>query len=304
MLPVLAMLLAAMLWASSMVGAKVAVADLAIAEVVSGRFLFAAALLWAMVLLSRQPVRLGQAKRPLLMGMLDPGLVSLLIVWALQHTSAVNASVFWALMPLIMPIAGRLVLKETINPIVVAGALLAVTGAVMLVAVNQAAGEGSLFGDLLAVSGVLCAVASSLLARRVAQQQGRAMVTTAWQMTMALMVGGVALMVLEQPGETVERVGQGPLLLMLYLGMFATAGPFFLFNFAMRHLPVGRISLFASLVGPLSVPMAALFLGETIQGLEIAAIAVVMLGVFLPTLIGPERLALFRRPIRSRPRGG
>ncbi|MFP6746043.1 MAG: DMT family transporter [Alphaproteobacteria bacterium] len=304
MLPVLAMLLAAMLWASSMVGAKVAVADLAIAEVVSGRFLFAAALLWVLVLLTRQPVRLKQAKRPLLMGMLDPGLVSLLIVWALQHTSAVNASVFWALMPLIMPIAGRLVLKETINPIVVAGALLAVTGAVMLVAVNQAAGEGNLFGDLLAVSGVLCAVASSLLARRVAQQQGRAMVTTAWQMTMALMVGGAALMVLEQPAETVERVGQGPLLLMLYLGMIATAGPFFLFNFAMRHLPVGRISLFASLVGPLSVPMAAVFLGETIQGLEIAAIAIVMLGVFLPTLIGPERLARFRRPIRSRPRGG
>jgi drug/metabolite transporter (DMT)-like permease len=304
MLPVLAMLLAAMLWASSMVGAKVAVADLAIAEVVSGRFLFAAALLWVLVLLTRQPVRLKQAKRPLLMGMLDPGLVSLLIVWALQHTSAVNASVFWALMPLIMPIAGRLVLKEAINPMVVAGALLAVTGAVMLVAVNQAAGEGNLFGDLLAVSGVLCAVASSLLARRVAQQQGRAMVTTAWQMTMALMVGGAALMVLEQPAETVERVGQGPLLLMLYLGMIATAGPFFLFNFAMRHLPVGRISLFASLVGPLSVPMAAVFLGETIQGLEIAAIAIVMLGVFLPTLIGPERLARFRRPIRSRPRGG
>ena len=98
-MPVLAMLLAALLWASSMIGVKLAVAELAIAEVVAGRFLFAAGLLWAIVLVTRQPVRLGQAKRPLLMGMLDPGLVSLIMVWALQHTSAVNASVFWALMP-------------------------------------------------------------------------------------------------------------------------------------------------------------------------------------------------------------
>ena len=305
-MPVLAMLLAALLWASSMIGVKLAVAELAIAEVVAGRFLFAAGLLWAIVLVTRQPVRLGQAKRPLLMGMLDPGLVSLLMVWALQHTSAVNASVFWALMPLVMPLAGRLVLKEAINPMVVVGALLAVAGAIMLVWVNQAAGEGSLFGDMLAVCGVLCAVGSALLARRIAQQQGRPMVTTAWQMTTALMIGGVALLVLEQPAENtaeiVERISQGPLLLMLYLGMIATAGPFFLMNFAMRQLPVGRISLFASLVGPLSVPMAALVLDETIQGLEIAAIAIVMLGVFLPTLFSRDFRARFRRLIDLRPR--
>ena len=89
---------------------------------------------------------------------------------------------------------------------------------------------------------------------------------------------------------------------MLYLGMIATAGPFFLMNFAMRQLPVGRISLFASLVGPLSVPMAALVLDETIQGLEIAAIAIVMLGVFLPTLFSRDFRARFRRLIGLKPR--
>ena len=95
--------------------------------------------------------------------------------------------------------------------------------------------------------------------------------------------------------HAVARVLDGPMVLMLYLGMVATAGPFFLLNFALRHLSVGRMALFSSLVGPLSVPMAALFLGETIQGLEIAAIATVMLGVFLPNIIGPRLLAGFRR---------
>jgi len=121
------------------------------------------------------------------------------------------------------------------------------------------------------------------------------MVTTALQMTMALVVGTIALVILEPPGETIARVTNGPIMLMLYLGMIATAGPFFLLNYALRHLPVGRVALFSSLVGPLTVPMAVVFLGETIQGLEIAAIAMVMLGVFLPNIIGPGLLARFRR---------
>ena len=84
MMPALAMLLASLLFASSNVGTKIALADLAIVEVVSGRFLFAAAVLWAMVLLTRQPVVWKEARRPLLMGLPDPGLVSLFVVGGLH----------------------------------------------------------------------------------------------------------------------------------------------------------------------------------------------------------------------------
>lgn len=294
-MPVLAMFLAAALWSSSIVGSKLAVLELAVTEVVAGRFLFAAAMLWGMVLLTRQPVRLGQARRPLLMGMLDPGLVSLFLVWGLHHTSAVNAAVFWALMPVVMPLAARLVLREAVNPVVVIGAVLAFIGAMVLMLVNKASGDGNLFGDMLVISGVMCGVASALVARRVAQQQGRAMVTTAWQMTMALVVGALALVLFEQPAASLEHVRHGPLALMVYLGMIATAGPFFLLNYALRRMPVGRASLYSSLVGPLSVPLAVLILGETMQVMEIAAIAIVMLGVFLPSLVEQVDFSRFRR---------
>ncbi|MDA1099163.1 MAG: EamA family transporter [Proteobacteria bacterium] len=294
-MPVLAMFLAAMLWSSSIIGSKLAVLELAITEVVAGRFLFAAAMMWGVVLLTRQPIHLGQARRPLLMGMLDPGLVSLFLVWGLHHTSAVNAAVFWALMPVIMPLAARLVLREAVNPAVVAGAVLAFAGAIVLMLANQASGEGNLFGDMLTICGVMCGVASALLARRVAQQQGRPMVTTAWQMTMALVVGSLALVLLEQPATSLEHVSRGPLGLLAYLGLIATAGPFFLLNYALRRMPVGQASLYSSLVGPLSVPLAVLVLGETMQAMELAAIAIVMLGVFLPSLIERVDFSRFQR---------
>ena len=293
-MPVLAMLLASMLFASSNIGNKIAVADLAVAEVVSGRFLFAAAVLWAMVLLTRQPVVWKEARRPLLMGLLDPGLVSLLIVSGLQYTSAVNVAVFWALMPLFTPIAARLVLGEKINNLVILGALVAVTGAIILAMANKNAGEGNLTGDFLAICGVLCAVGTALLGRRVAQTQGRPTVTTAWQMTMALGVAGSVLMVLEQPGETVARLQEGPILLLAYLGMIALAGSFFLMNYALRHLPAGHVALFASLTGPLVLPKAAIILGETIQLWEVAAIGIVMVGVAIPSLVSGDLLARFR----------
>jgi DNA polymerase III epsilon subunit family exonuclease len=294
-MPVLAMLLAAMLWSSSIIGSKLAVQEMAITEVVAGRFLFAAAMMWGVVLLTRQPVRLGQARRPLLMGMLDPGLVSLFLVWGLHHTSAVNVGMFWALMPVVMPLAARLILAEAVNLVVVIGAAVAFCGAMILMLTNQASGDGDLFGDMLAITGVMCGVASALLARRVAQQQGNALVTTAWQMTMALAIGFLALVLLEQSTTALETVDSGLLVLMVYLGMIATAGPFFLLNYALRRMPVGQASLFSSLVGPLSVPLAVLVLGETMQVMEIVAIAIVMLGVFLPSLVARADFSRFRR---------
>ena len=293
-MPILAMFMAVLLWSSSIVGSKAAVLHMAVGEVVAGRFILAATVMWTMVLLTRQPVHLRQAARPLLMGMLDPGLVSVLLVWALFHTSAVNAAVFWAIMPLIMPIAGRLVLKEAINPVVVVGAIIAFGGAILLVQTNSAAGEGDLFGDFLVVCGIICAIGCNLTARRVAQTQGRPLVTTAWQMSMALLIGLLALAFIEGPAAPLDQLDTDIVILMLYLGGIATAGPFLLLNYALSQLPVARTALFSPLIGALSLPMAAIFLGETVQILEIAAIAIVTLGVLVPTLLGPAVIGRLR----------
>ncbi|MDP6343882.1 MAG: exonuclease domain-containing protein [Alphaproteobacteria bacterium] len=299
-MPVLAMFMAALLWSSSVIGSKAAVAQLAITEVVVGRFLFAAALLWLALLLSRQDVRLrGGAARPLLMGLLDPGLVSLFMVWGLSHTAALNAAVFWALLPILMPLLGRLVLGESIRGAVMIGALIAFAGALVLVLANRASGEGSLFGDLLAVCGVMCAAVNGLLARRVAQQERRPIVITAYQMSMAIVVGAGAMLLLERPPAPFGQISGDSLVLLAYLGLIATAGPFFLLNYALQHMPVGRVGLFSSLVGPMALPMAALFLGEAVSLTEIGAVAVVMLGVFLPSLT--ELPAVGR--LTGRPRG-
>jgi drug/metabolite transporter (DMT)-like permease len=252
--------------------------------VVVGRFVFAAIVLWSILLISRRPAGFKTVGiRPVIMGCLDPGLVSIFMVWGVFHTAAVNAAVFWALMPLIMPVLARIFLGEKVSAIVVLSALIAVSASLWLVSMNASSGEGSLFGDFLALCGIACAAVNGLLARTVARAKGNPMATTTYQMSSAILIGLLAILLLPSAGGDSENsFASGWFLLLVYLGVFSTAGPFFLLNYALQHLPIARTSLFSSLVGPFALPLAAIFLGETVTLLEVTAVAIVLCAVLLP----------------------
>jgi chloramphenicol-sensitive protein RarD len=209
------------------------------------------------------------------------------MVWGILHTAAVNAAVFWALMPLIMPVLGRIFLGEKVSVIVVVSALIAVSASFWLITLNAVSGEGSLFGDFLALCGIACAAVNGLVARKVAQTKGNPMATTSYQMSTAILLGLLAMLFLPQVGGQangtgLDTIASSEFLLLLYLGVFATAGPFFLMNYALQHMSVARTSLFSSLVGPFAMPLAAIFLGEVITVWEIMAVALVLAAVMLP----------------------
>jgi drug/metabolite transporter (DMT)-like permease len=67
--------------------------------------------------------------------------------------------------------------------------------------------------------------------------------------------------------------------------VFSLAIPFFLYNQAMRHIPVGIASLFLVLVIPLGFLFAAIFMGEEITLLKTTGAVLVMIGVVLPHLL-------------------
>lgn len=289
-MPSLAMLLASLLWASSIVGSKAAIDIFSIGEIVVGRFIFAALVLWLIILVSRTVATPRQVGiRPIIMGLLDPGLVSVLMVWGLAHTAALNGAVFWALMPLIMPALGRVVLGERVKAIVIVSALIAVSASIWLVTLNAASGEGSLYGDFLLLCGIACAAVNGLVARRVAQSGANPAATTTYQMSSAILLGLAVLLFMSSSdgaGSAAPFSGLtfSSTALLFFLGVAATAGPFFLLNYAMKYLPIARTSLFSCLIGPFAMPLAAFFLGEQITPLEITAVAIVLIAVLLPSL--------------------
>jgi len=281
----LAMFTAICFWASALIVNKILLQTLAISEIAVVRFLVGAVLLWLVVLVAGhfRAVR-AAGPRPLLMGLLDPGSVSLFIIWGQFYTSAVNAAVLWSLMPVVSPIAARLILKEPLRPVYAIAGPLAVGGTLVLVWGQASIGQGSPFGDSLCAIGVGCAIANSMVARRVAQAQPNPLVTTALQITAAMAMGAFVLTFIEQPDIRLLDQGADVNLLMLYVGLAGSAGPFLLYNFALRHLPLGRTALFAPLVGPLGAGLAYFVLGEALSWRGLVAIVVILVAALLPTI--------------------
>lgn len=291
-MPNAAMTGAIFFWSSALIANKVLLDHLAISELLVIRLVFGAVLLWLLVMLARAPLSLRRFdKRPLLMGLLEPGLVSLFVVWGQSLTSAVNTAVMWSLLPIVMPVLGRVILKERIRAIYLVAAALAVAGTALLVADQAALGQGSLKGDLLVAAGVMCAAANQLIARRVALSRARPELTSALQITAAGVLAFAVFALIERPEPAFHAQTAPTYAWMTYVGIAGSAGPFLLYNYALRYLPVGRISLYGPLVGPMGGLLAWLILGESITGSNIAAIAVVLLAAFLPMIVDRLRPA-------------
>jgi drug/metabolite transporter (DMT)-like permease len=283
-MPTAAMIFAAALWASSWVVNKSVLPFIGPSEAVSARFALAALVLWALVVLGgdlRAMRRVGL--RPLLMGLLEPGLAGLLITWGMTMTSALSATVFLSLMPVLMPLLGRLVLGEAVRPVVYIGTAIAFAGTALLLMGQIGHGGGSALGNLIVALGVLTLCVNQLLARRVAQAYGRPLVVTAWQLTVSAALALAVMLTLERPAQPYAGADAAVWSSLAFMAIAGTCATFLIYNYALRHIPVGRISLFICLIAPFSAPMAAQYLGTQVTVLDYTAIAIVLAGVLLPS---------------------
>ena len=123
------MLLAILFWSLNPVANKIALEDIAVPQLVSMRAVFSSIILLIIsyaIGYRYSPKKIGW--KPFALGVLDPGLTSLLFVTALTVLSASNTVLILALMPFSQSILGRVVFKEDFQSSVWFGAVLAVFG--------------------------------------------------------------------------------------------------------------------------------------------------------------------------------
>ena len=286
LLPTLAMLAAVFLWSSATPGSKYVLNEIAVGEFVVIRLSLAAVALWLIVLVTRTNARLRHVGwRPLVMGLLEPGLVTFLVSVGLTMTSPVSGSVFWGLSPLIVPILGRVVLGEPIEIVVLVAAVIAFGGTLMLVWGQSHHGGGSVLGDLFVASGVLAAAVNALISRRNAQAGANPLVTSSWQLTSACCVAALLLLVMPAGGSRTVDASTQSIALLVYLGLIVSVGVYILSNYAVRYLPVGRMSLLGCLTAPLGATLSALVLGTQVSALDVFAVGLVIFAVALPSIL-------------------
>jgi len=218
-----------------------------------------------------------------LLGVLDPGLTSLLFVTSLTLVSASNTVLVMALMPFSQPIIARLVLKEEIQPSIWFGAIIVLFGFSLFFLGENIITKDSLLGNVLLMTVFFLFTFSQLITRKIMLTKISTFVVTSSQMVSASVIMFLNLMFfgnLELPFQA----SSGTIMTFVYL-VFSLAIPFFLYNQAMRHIPVGMASLFLVLVIPLGFLFAAIFTGEEITLFKTTGAVLVMIGVVLPQLL-------------------
>ena len=272
---------ACLLWSLNPAAIKLALEEIAVPQLVFMRVVLAA---FIMLLVSFfmgyrfRPKEIG--RRPFLLGVLDPGLTSLLFVTSLTVLSATNTVLILALMPFSQSVLGRVVFKEELRSSVWLGGTLAFSGIVIYFSGEAFNGADTVWGNSLLLS-VFCLMAvSQLMTRKIMTTEIPAIQVTSSQMLSASVVLFIYL-ILFGDTELPLQASSGTMMTLFFL-VFSMAIPFFLYNQAMRHLPIGIASLLLVMIIPFGFLFAEIFLGEEITLIKAIGAILVMTGVTFP----------------------
>ncbi|MGU1949393.1 DMT family transporter [Pseudomonas aeruginosa] len=292
------LILAMALWGSSYVVLKVAFRELPPLWVIFGRMalgslVFLVAWRWR----GRIDYRPGDWKYLLGLAVCEPCLYFLCESFALQYTSAAQAGMITALLPLLVAVGAWLLLHERIGRMTWIGFGLAVLGSIWL----SLAGEPDLhapqplLGNFFELLAMLCATGYTLLLKHLSARYSafaltamQAFVGTLFFLPLALAcadlpslpsalgwLGRSALARADLPSQPSALGIQA----VVYLGVVVTVGAYGLYNFGVGRLPASQASGFINLIPVFTLVFAALFLGETLNGPQMLAAGLVFIGV-------------------------
>ena len=274
-------ILAAVIWGIQSVVSRQSVADgLSAGDVTILRFLAASLVLLPFALKRLKPFPVGRLgwKRALILTALVGPLYSLLLVGGAHFAPALHSSVITpGLIPVVTALIAGLVLGDRINPLRVIGLAIIVAGIAVFsfeAMANTPTREGAWIGDLLFVLIALLWSTFGLLARRWGAD--------AVEVTMAtclLSLPLLPLLALVQPIQLLQAPLPAVALQAFYQGVMVGAGALFLYTQAVAILGAGRAALFLPLVPVVTALAGALLLGEQASALEIAGMALAIIGM-------------------------
>jgi drug/metabolite transporter (DMT)-like permease len=252
------------------------------------RFTAAALILFAVVLVRRQPLPRGRALAgTLLFGALSFAAAYAFAYWAIERLSAGVASIILASVPLTTFIAAVLQGLERFRWQTLAGALLAIGGIAMM-AGGPGAGSLSIAGLLALLLASICIAQAAVIAKRFPPVPP--MVMNAVGMAM----GGVILLAISLfSGEPRAVPTQGATLLGLaYLVVLGSIVLFLTYLFVLRRWTASGTSYAFVLFPVVAVVFAAIFQDERITTALVVGGVMVMAGVYVGALLHIERSEL------------
>ncbi|PIE43037.1 MAG: EamA family transporter [Gammaproteobacteria bacterium] len=275
-----ALLVAMVLWGSSFVALKFAVNELAPMIVVFMRFLigataFLVAWLW---IDPKVDYRTGDWKFLLGMVLFEPCLYFIFEAQALKFTSAGQAGMVTAMLPLMVALSAYLFFAETSTKRQWFGFLIAVLGVMLMTVTGEddKQAPNPVLGNFLEFLAMCSAVGYTLMVKYLVQQYS-AFLLTALQSFVGVIFFAPFAFASDWPESiSIDLIGT-----LFYLGLGVTLGAYGLFNYGLGHLSATAAASYTNLLPVISLVFSVGLLGEQIAALQWGAIILVILGVVL-----------------------
>jgi len=215
--------------------------------------------------------------------------MSVFLFWGQRYTGAINSAMIMTGSPVLIMLLGLLE-GERVTKLQVAGMTVGTIGCLMVIGVIGMGGWTYSFqsfrGDGLVLLAALCWSAGAILARRIVARR-HDLAVTAWSMVFAsvtlLGINSVRTGGIVMPGNAVTW------LLVLYLAVFPTAIGFYAWNAALNRVSLSVVNIMQYLTPIMTMGLAWLLLGESLDGFKFIGAAMVIGGVMLSSRLSGRR---------------
>lgn len=226
---------------------------------------------------------------PVVLG--EPILYFLFETYGLQLSTSGEAGMMIALIPIFVTLLSGFVLKERPAPTQILFILLSVAGILFIQLSKPQSGGGiALLGFVLLFAAVLSAAFFNIASRKASKTMSPVETTYFMMLSGALVFNAIYLMqCLFGEGLTtyVTNLFHPEVIFpLLYLGIIASIGGFFLVNFALSKLPAHVSSIYSNLSTIVAIIAGAWILSEPVYWYHIVGSAMILIGVYGTVLAG------------------
>jgi drug/metabolite transporter (DMT)-like permease len=289
------------LWASSFIALKLAFRTYHPMVVIFGRMAVASV---CFMIFIRQfkttSYRRGDWKPILFMALCEPCLYFLFEARALEQTTASQAGMISALLPLMVAIAARIFLKETITLRTLSGFVMAIVGAIWMSVGGEASEDAPnpALGNFFEFIAMMCAVGYIITLKRLTERYSPFLMTAFQAVVGSLFY--FPILFLPSTILPVQFDLDGAIAIV-YLGAFISFGAYGLYNLGLSRVPASHASAFINLIPVFTVLLGWLILNEQFSPHQYYAALLILVGIFYSQglSIRPAVQLLTRSKLRS-----
>jgi len=217
----------------------------------------------------------------ILLGLLNIPLNQFLFLSAISMTTAPNVSLAYALTPVFVFTIAVIFLGERINILKTSGIILAVIGAIILLAEKGFNFTSDGFkGDILALAASFAWALYTIVAKRLTRKYG-AIYTTTLSMVTGFLFYIPILFLLPGNISLTENINELNILGFIYLGAVTSGAGYAIWNYALTKIDASKLAVFNNLQPLLTAVLALIIFGTPVTPYFIGGAITVITGVIL-----------------------